>query len=170
MEKIIEKRNIVNISEEKNINKNRLGLKELNNFNLNTNIFKFCEFPSGNFVSVNNKTIKIFDNKFNKIQSLYYKKDYLAYKEKFKYKDSSSNKDNKNFNEHSNSLTEHENINKNILYIIDDKNFGIIYNNDILLYSKKSNQFELNEIIFDADINLKYLCFYLNKLITCSER
>ena len=81
MEENIEKK-IVNISEEKNINKDRLGLKEIKYFNLNMKLFKFCEFPSGNYVSINNKMIVIFNNNFKKVQSLDYKIDYLTHKKK----------------------------------------------------------------------------------------
>ena len=189
MEEIIEKENIVNISEEKNINKDKLGLKEIKYFNLNMKLLKFCEFPSGNYVSINNKMIVIFNNNFKKVQSLDYKMDYLIYKKKFNNEDTSPDKNphydideeiekNIKFNPFNNinncessfPFNKSINNNKDILYIKDDNNFGIIYNNDILLYSKNNKQFKLNEIIFDADKNLNYLCFYSNKIITCSDK
>ena len=186
MEEIIEKENIVNISEEKNINKDRLGLKEIKYFNLNMKLLKFCEFPSGNYVSINNKMIVIFNNNFKKVQSLDYKMDYLIYKKKFNNEDTSPNKNycdidediekNIKFNPFKNNNCEssfpfNKNINNNkeILFINDDNNFGIIYNTNILLYLKKNGQFNLNEIIYDADNNIKFIFFYLNKLISCSN-
>ena len=196
MEDNIEKINIIKISEVKNINKKRLGLKKIQQFNLNEKIFKLSKFPSGNFVSIKRKNITIWNNNFNKIQKINYEKDYKLINKK-KENEMSEEFDNLFTNDHNHLflndddnlcinddndlfLGEHNNlvlnndnhlfINEyNNLFIRDDNNFGIIYNTNILLYLKKNDQFNLNEIIYDADNNIKFIFFYLNKLISCSN-
>ena len=203
MEEHIEKRNIINISNVNNINKDRLGLKQIKKFNLNKKIFKLLKFPSGNFVSINQNEIIIWNNNFNIIQEFNFENDYNQFminlnnknvmnnKIKLinkKSKDEISEESDDSFENINNSLNieeplfnfefhhpfaqfdnQIENTPKNILFINDDNSLGIIYNTNILLYSKKNKQFTLNEIIFDADNNLKCIFFYLNTIISCSE-
>ena len=176
MEDNIEKINIIKISEVKNINKKSLGLKKIQQFNLNEKILKLSKFPSGNFVSIKRKNITIWNNNFNKIQKINYEKDYKLINKKKENEMSEEfdnlciNDDNDLFlGEHNNLVLNNDNhlfINEyNNLFIKDDNNFGIIYNTNILLYLKKNDQFNLNEIIYDADNNIKFIFFYLNKLI-----
>ena len=203
MEEHIEKRNIINISDVNNINKDRLGLKQIGKFNLNKEIFKLLKFPSGNFVSINKNEIIIWNSNFNKIQGFNYENDYNQFMINLNNNNIMNNKINlinntlqdeiseesdDPFENSDDSLTipqphfnfefQHpfaqfdnqiENIPKNFLFINDDNSLGIIYKTNILLYSKKNVQFTLNEIIFDADNNLKCIFFYLNTIISCSE-
>ena len=203
MEEHIEKRNIINISNVNNINKDRLGLKQIEKFNLNKKIFKLLKFPSGNFVSINQNEIIIWNNNFNKIQEFNFENDYNQFMINLNNKNVMNNKiklinkkskeeiseeSDDSFENIDNSLNieeplfnfefhhpfdqfdnQIENTPKNILFIKDDNSLGIIYNTNILLYSKKNEQFTLNEIIFDADNNLKCIFFYLNTIISCSE-
>ena len=189
-----------NMCETQIMNKDKLGLKKIKEFNLNKKIKSLYKFPSGHFVSINNNKIIIWNNDFNNIQEFNFEEDYKLYKEnlnnimKKKNKlialnsdDEMSDESDNNFDNSSLGLNENLNIpndiflfenehetnqnnKKDILYIENDDNFGIIYYNNILLYSKENNQFKLSEIIFEAhNHQINCIFFYLHKLITYSK-
>ena len=70
-----------NMCETQIMNKDKLGLKKIKEFNLNKKIKSLYKFPSGHFVSINNNKIIIWNNDFNNIQEFNFEEDYKLYKE-----------------------------------------------------------------------------------------